>query len=413
MQVWETRKKDALSHRQPGRKGPEVFRWEEMHVVGGFRERKPVTRLEVTQIWENYGSHQRVFDPVYNEWDICSELDPMDIPDDVAWDCYVGNDDDNDPYFDLQGADITLDPPPTADPQDVTAMANKSEAEANARPDPDWDPLERVLYTRYGLLDADDSSPPSLSDSDLLSMGRIIGQSIINDAVALPSKWHAPLHALIGHLASDSCSAPHRDLDHPDRIAQLIQSSNVRLRLLDHQSGKRFLVEGKASETHLYHIVLSNAATAIQCVRGSWGPRDEDIAWNLARQGIPFSTVMPLPASCLGRAFKERPSVGLGWRKYGYTPGPSDYRAYEAKRDALLRRPHACAALKAGGIIWRLAAEAIGTENLRYGPSSDATLFGTPHSVSGLPPGCDDSFTEAELDLLCGVYKVYDRKSAP
>ena len=64
-----------------------------------------------------------------------------------------------------------------------------------------------------------------------------------------------------------------------------------------------------------------------------------------------------------------------------------------------------------GGIVWRLAMETIGehTEDLvSHGPSDDVLRFGTSKHYNG-GEFWDDKLTEAKMDLICGVYKLYSK----
>jgi hypothetical protein len=61
-----------------------------------------------------------------------------------------------------------------------------------------------------------------------------------------------------------------------------------------------------------------------------------------------------------------------------------------------------------GGIIWRLAFETLGSsaeEIMLAGPSEEC-LDCTRKWYMGEQEWCDDALTDAELDLICGVYKV-------
>jgi hypothetical protein len=86
--------------------------------------------------------------------------------------------------------------------------------------------------------------------------------------------------------------------------------------------------------------------------------------------------------------------------------GPTEYNYYEALRDRFLRSARGRAAFLMGGIVWRLAFETLGTgaeQRVLSGPSGeilDTTLW------IGEQEWCDDALTEAELDLICGVYKI-------
>jgi hypothetical protein len=101
--------------------------------------------------------------------------------------------------------------------------------------------------------------------------------------------------------------------------------------------------------------------------------------------------------------------VGLGWRYPDYKPDVVDYAAYESARDAFFRQPHARAALLKGGIIWRLAKEHFGLnyDAVIAGPSDNVYDNGLFLHFSDGQISLDDDLSEAELDLICGVYKVY------
>jgi hypothetical protein len=75
-------------------------------------------------------------------------------------------------------------------------------------------------------------------------------------------------------------------------------------------------------------------------------------------------------------------------------------------REQFFKLPHSRAALLAGGIVWRLALEAICPGIALMGPSDTVAHFG---DVLQSPDGplVDDSLTEEELNLICGVYDVY------
>ncbi|KAI0337193.1 hypothetical protein BDW22DRAFT_1303692, partial [Trametopsis cervina] len=81
-----------------------------------------------------------------------------------------------------------------------------------------------------------------------------------------------------------------------------------------------------------------------------------------------------------------------------------DYARYEDIRDALLRSCQGRAALMRGGIIWRLAVEVIGFDDVLFGPSGnhtrqDAVVMDGENFV-------DDELNQHQLDLICGVYRI-------
>jgi hypothetical protein len=69
----EQRVQRASTGRAPGRKGANVFYWEECN---GFRIRTPVGYKNYVDMWSDYHGAQRRYDAVADEWDLCSEFEP-------------------------------------------------------------------------------------------------------------------------------------------------------------------------------------------------------------------------------------------------------------------------------------------------------------------------------------------------
>ncbi|KAI0340229.1 hypothetical protein BDW22DRAFT_1300863, partial [Trametopsis cervina] len=93
----------------------------------------------------------------------------------------------------------------------------------------------------------------------------------------------------------------------------------------------------------------------------------------------------------------------LGVRLPGSTYTIYDYVTYETERDRILRSSRGRAALMMGGIVWRLAMDSIGYEDVVQGPSgqhSDADVVMIDNQAF-----VDDTLTEHELDVICGVYR--------
>ncbi|KAJ7151752.1 hypothetical protein C8R43DRAFT_886640, partial [Mycena crocata] len=97
----------------------------------------------------------------------------------------------------------------------------------------------------------------------------------------------------------------------------------------------------------------------------------------------------------------------LGFRPQNYKPDHHDYQTYVALRSVFLRSPRGRAALLSGGIIGRLARAVVPDEEVLRGPSDDATINGIclwdGHSQQAY---WDDTLTEQEIDLICGVYHI-------
>ncbi|KAJ7572320.1 hypothetical protein C8J56DRAFT_808001, partial [Mycena floridula] len=83
-----------------------------------------------------------------------------------------------------------------------------------------------------------------------------------------------------------------------------------------------------------------------------------------------------------------------GYRPEGWKPSNTlDFQTYVATREHFLRHPIiARAALRSGGLIWRLALEANGPELL------DGRKYMEGYAQATL--------TDEDIDAICGVYKV-------
>jgi hypothetical protein len=88
-----------------------------------------------------------------------------------------------------------------------------------------------------------------------------------------------------------------------------------------------------------------------------------------------------------------------------------DYTYYEDTRANFLFLPRGRAALLQGGIVWRLAIEVLGDraeDVVINGPSDDVLKFGS-QMCYGENEYWDDGLDDAEMDLICGVYKLYSK----
>ena len=141
------------------------------------------------------------------------------------------------------------------------------------------------------------------------------------------------------------------------------------------------------------------------------------LPWNLHQyclnKCIPFSTQIqgdpgsipyrPWPAHCVPH---RSPTIGLRRHQGGYKPDVFNYTLYEDARDVLLSHPHGRAALMHGGIVWCLAIVSVSDNAVLMGLSQDIFTEGSfLSSADGYL--WDDTLLEDDLEVVCGVYKVY------
>jgi hypothetical protein len=159
--------------------------------------------------------------------------------------------------------------------------------------------------------------------------------------------------------------------------------------------------------------MLHDAATVLECYRQF--KTLADIINFLFSNGRPFHTF--LPQNCIPPAppVHVQDSPTLGYYPKNYKPSLCEYHYYKQLCQEFCMLPRARAALNRGAIIWRLALESIGApanEIVSDGPSQQAHTYGTSiqDAKSSDVMMWDDELTEAEMDLMCGVYKVFTSK---
>ena len=160
-----------------------------------------------------------------------------------------------------------------------------------------------------------------------------------------------------------------------------------------------------------WQLATNYAPAMLQCFREDLRGSVWNAACFLLSNGIPFNTFSRhVDLSPRAKNTRTYTPYSLGWHPTGHRPGPREYTVYEELRDRVLNRPYRHAALLQGGIVWHLALHALefptdAEISVTQGPSEDALTRGT---IIGLDDGVelfDDTLTEEEIELICGVYK--------
>ncbi|TEB28037.1 hypothetical protein FA13DRAFT_1633621 [Coprinellus micaceus] len=126
-----------------------------------------------------------------------------------------------------------------------------------------------------------------------------------------------------------------------------------------------------------------------------------DIAAWMVQRGVPFRCFYPAPRFPRPLLQPTR-CFNLLVRPFHHTFTKEDYHSYVHLRTLILGQPHMQAALKRGGIVWRLAIGTLGISKILQLPSlwhrtRRVTLGGVEFE--------DDGLTMNELDLICGAYE--------
>ena len=155
-----------------------------------------------------------------------------------------------------------------------------------------------------------------------------------------------------------------------------------------------------------YTIFIDDPVAVMHIICQQWGPHVSDIASELVAASIPFSTRV-LDSAVPTRPIKFHVSA-LGYLPFDCLLSAIDYTAYLDRRDSFLHCLYSRAALMKGGIIGRLAQEALGEHGdmvIRHGPSDDVLQMGTAIQLGG-NYFWDDNLVENEEPFICGVYKI-------
>lgn len=244
--------------------------------------------------------------------------------------------------------------------------------------------------------------PPPHKDMPMKKVENIL--AIKSEVDQIPEEFRPYVHACVALLGdgqpplTDVCDLmPGHPLGHP------LQGPQVQCRFTHIPGTSWYRVEPLLflSYDSPWHLIVESPTTAMEIIRRGWGPTKADIARELVRRGIAFRTVLE---SRLTSPQPETPGVALGVFPFGYKPTVRDYLHYEQRRDHLFQQPYGRAALMMGGIVWRLAIESLGMEEVLLGPS-----FTSGHHFQILledQSAVDDCLSSDDLDVICGVYKT-------
>ncbi|KAJ3803534.1 hypothetical protein F5876DRAFT_18159, partial [Lentinula aff. lateritia] len=324
------REANADKDQPPGRKGARVYYWD---LVEGTRVRTAVGRSNYEDIWERYGLRQRRYDSVADEWEVCTDFDPNDAPDDYG---YYSDDDDSDSY-------LTRLQSPNKLPHSSIEF---------------HEAIEDVAYHRFGFL-----KQPIVQNRDFVLKSQAWKKVL---GLFGCGRRHASVE-IEDHLKLQLCDFITRildavDLRHAPGAYDLSARSLMRplvpfeVDTLSSYNGRYFMIQAKdATDDEEYVIALCSASTVMEIARRKWGPRTEDIIKCLIEEGIPFNTLMASHTPRMSLSMPFRKPAMLGFRPVGFVPTLQDYNSYKLVRNDFLRSARGRAALLAGGIIARLA----------------------------------------------------------
>ncbi|KAG6836524.1 hypothetical protein H0H93_007133 [Arthromyces matolae] len=426
-QARESRANHALRQEAPGKKGARVFIWED---VDGNRIRKPIGRRHVEDIWMTYGSQQRIYDPFRDEWDLCTDFgdgSDSDDDDDANEDDGANEDFTPQPSPPVESPSVELLPPeplllpvgPQSSISDLERDHGLDSGGAAAAASYSFsfpDAAEDRGHDWYGIIATPHSAVPPPVDMKItwsvcrqyLGNGRWLeSPDVVAPAPLPPTSTQLSMctffHKLLTSQKIDDLPDALYDLrtQHPDQPVFV----SVRTEIME--GATHFFIRPQESTRPEYDVSWEVKLTSAAATLGILRRPDLDfvgIVHHLLDKGISFRTCIIGPPRPPPFPTQFRHS-GLGYRPPNYQPDMLEYTTYLSHRNELLRGPRGRAALLSGGIISRLAREVVQYQHVLDGPTGNVYDTGAMIQSQAGVGYWDDTLTEHEIHIICGVYK--------
>lgn len=413
--------------RVPVRFEAQVFQWVD---VNGFLTRVPLTHRELLEsMWRSTPDDSKVFNAFDREWDICP-VKSNDAGFTFANDAPMDNvDDDDTPMDDMPPPPppLSVDPNPAQLPDghwrdDLFSVFGQPNIDQRSTPSlslPFDNSLNRVLYMRFGFQlegSAWASIPWQHPPQD--EWNKLVKASVQDGLSAVLELSHGPIYYFCNQLlmTDDVQRLPGLPWDLGDTHANCVRA-RLRVDLVistqkDQQDCVIYFIDetNNTSTTPAYRLVVTDPLSALLCIR--LASNIQQCVRLFLEHGVPFRTLLPLVLSAGSSKLPSPesladPSLSLGLFPHGHRFDSVHYTAYTSRRDRFLMGPRGRAAAKMGGIVWRLAMEAMNPNAVLAGPSDESIETGHIYKFSaGNTSYYDDELSAEELRLICGVYEM-------
>jgi hypothetical protein len=402
-----------------------VFIWEEDEVERGFYRRTKVDRIDVAKEWSTYTKHQRFFWSHRNEWDLVHHI-PRNPPGHRAETPVEDLDIDDERFNFLYSKPIAKKPDDGFKSKSLSLSRiqdDKGNAPLTGLYTFAFSPMVEYLQLRHGYSTSlIDTWHPELHDSSLpkklylkatnwkFAHRRLgYGENSSGQVSCIPEELQS-----VVNFCNICVSVSSKNIRCSNLPASWDLGSNawleqglVRLRVQTVRYEKRdtnlFVIRPESSswDPSRWYIATTSPTAVLLVFRKRWLTMHE-IATGFLDFGIPFNTVeermredSPVPL------YRYRPR-GLDVRPKGFQPIESDYLAYVETRDEIFKSPRARVLRLRGGIIGRLALEAVPNVTVLEGPSFCDDIIGSTDNAVYV----DDFISDNDLEIVSGVYRV-------
>ncbi|GJJ15450.1 hypothetical protein Clacol_009728 [Clathrus columnatus] len=407
-------------------KSSTVYTWQKDDDTN-FRIHTRIFKASSYDTWKSYHPDQHHFDPVFNEWDLCSEFGDPTENHEMAPDS-----DDNDDNLQYGVPLQTPGPAPSEARRKQILELNQTSRHILEEDVNDVYGSNEIkttlsiplIYFEHALEKCYGFSPPFSLNSP--TPEPVLGQlNVLSDKqwtvlckrymqqpqqTNIPSYTRSLIECFTTSIASLNL-VDHKPPSHHIWDIQSSHSKSIHPKMLMSPVGiqpikidDQTLYELKLNDQPLHlnvecHLLVSDAVTALQCIHEGWGPTLKDIAISLVSISVNFHIFKtpPTPRPCVPIVL--HPPV-LGYRNQNYTPTTGDYLKYVEIRNAVLKN---------------LVVALLLLEEEFFDPSSVVNLdFSQNEHIVHYPTPSDEcwetTLTEADEDILCRVYYIYTGK---
>ncbi|KAK7677675.1 hypothetical protein QCA50_019366 [Cerrena zonata] len=415
----EVEKKRARGKRLYAKSG--VYEWIELECYPWY-ERRKVARADREEVWSSYTGNQRIYDELTDEWDCVADFAPLESVDCTIVGCRDPHHDHEDDHagLSLSGCEELF---PLGDHSDLSCHDTLIEGKqgevgalwfSSARMDPFLD----VLRYRYGLNwpDSPREGTEVLDAETRLSVLKALRRMVQEECIKYTEWQTAPVVDVLIRFAAtiernemvdvalSDCHVPDEDFIRQHNLWGFTLSKASPVEGLPHF----FAIKTVNSSMSGWVIAVETRTSLRETLRRRWGPGNAQLGRAFLERGIPFRMLwkeaLP-PAEVLPHL------VNPIYRWDRWTFSVADYQSYVNRRLQLFEnKAVASAALRAGGILWRLALESyvdldqvtsvtaidyVGSLRMAYLGSSLMVYDDLPFDIA---------------ETVVGVYKVFTGK---
>ncbi|KAK7684533.1 hypothetical protein QCA50_012480 [Cerrena zonata] len=395
----------------------QVYEWETIDVFPWF-VRKKVAEWDQRRVWESYTANQRVYDEFDNEWDCFCDFAPIESVSCTIVGCRDTTHDHEDRHDDDEVEEGELPELGRPNPNHKSLATNEGEWLELSFTSAQMESFLDVLKYRYGIKipNVVDAPQVALEPTPLLLLMALramvqeevlkipdwksepVVESILQFYTATKADTRVPVHLSDCHLEDDDFLRLHNVWGFS---ITTFTKNDSKTRLYGIQTVNTRMVG--------WMIAVDSRIAIREILRRGWGPANAQIARPLLERGMSvymLSSSTPVPRPWCLPSLYETP-----YRREGYTFSVADYRAYIERRIELFKdKSIATAALRHGGIIWRLAMESNVDINAVVVAAAKDRAFTWQTVKAGNTVLEYHTLSDEVLDVIVGMYKVYTGK---